>query len=148
MDKILERKHQALDKFKERLLRSSVGDKIARITLFGSLLRGDAGEESDVDLLIGATDDIKKVEEITAEISFDILLEMGEGVEPLVYCLDRLRYPDSYFLFRNARIGKEIYKMDEREMKTEEARGYLALAAHYLEVGQDLFAGFRALLIE
>ena len=73
MDKILERKHQALDKFKERLLRSSVGNRIARIILFGSLLRSDAGEESDVDLLILATDDIKKVEGITAEISFDIL---------------------------------------------------------------------------
>jgi len=110
LNKILERKHQAVDKFRERLLRSSVGNKIARIILFGSLLRGDAGEESDADLLIFATDDIKKVDEITAEISFDILLEMGEGVEPLVYCLDRLRYPDSYFLFRNSKIGKEIYK--------------------------------------
>ena len=139
MDKILKRKHQAADKFKERLLRSSVGDKIARIILFGSLLKRDAGEESDVDLLIVATDDLKRVEEITAEISFDILLEMGEGVEPLVYCLDRVRYPDSYFVFRNTKVGKEIYKMNEREMKIEEARGYLALAVHYLEVGEGLF---------
>ena len=123
---------------KERLLQSSVGDKIARIILFGSLLRIDAGEESDVDLLIVATSDLKRVEETTAEISFDILLEMGQGIEPLVYCLDRLRYPDSYFLYRNSKIGKEIYKMNEREMKIEESRGYLALAVHYLEVGERL----------
>ncbi len=134
----LERKHIAVDRFKERLLQSSVGDKIARIILFGSLLRIDAGEESDVDLLIVATSDLKRVEETTSEISFDILLEIGEGVEPLVYCLDRLRYPDSYFLYRNSKIGKEIYKMNEREMKTEESRGYLALAAHYLKVGERL----------
>jgi len=98
----------------------------------------DAGEENDVDLLIVATSDLKKVEETTSEISFDILLEMGQGVEPLVYCLDRLRYPDSYFLYRNSKIGKEIYKMDELEMKTEESRGYLALAVHYPKVGERL----------
>ena len=139
MDKILKRKHLAVDKFSERLLQRSVGDKIARIILFGSLLRMDAGEESDVDLLIVATSDLKKVEETTSEISFDILLEIGEGVEPLVYCLDRLRYPDSYFLYRNSKIGKEIYKMNELEMKTEESRGYLALAVHYLGVWERLF---------
>ena len=139
MDKMLERKHLAVDRFKERLLQSSVGDKIARIILFGSLLRKDAGKESDVDLLIFATSDLKRVEETTAEISFDILLEIGEGVEPLVYCLERLRYPDSYFLYRNSKIGKEIYKMNEHEMKTEEASGYSALAVHYLEIGERLF---------
>jgi len=136
---MLERKHLAVDRFKERLLQSSVGDKIARIILFGSLLRKDAGKESDVDLLIFATSDLKRVEETTAEISFDILLEIGEGVEPLVYCLERLRYPDSYFLYRNSKIGKEIYKMNEHEMKTEEASGYSALAVHYLEIGERLF---------
>lgn len=139
MDKIMEKKHLAVDKFKERILQSSVGDKIARIILFGSLLRKEAGEESDVDLLIVATSDLKRVEDTTSRISFDILLEIGEGVEPLVYCLDRLRYPDSYFLYRNSKVGKEIYKMNEREMKTEEARGYSALAIHYLEVGERLF---------
>ena len=139
MDKMLERKHLAVDRFKERLLQSPVGDKIARIILFGSLLRKDAGKESDVDLLIFATSDLKRVEETTAEISFDILLEIGEGVEPLVYCLERLRYPDSYFLYRNSKIGKEIYKMNEHEMKTEEASGYSALAVHYLEIGERLF---------
>jgi len=139
LDKMLERKHLAVDRFKERLLQSSVGDKIARIILFGSLLRKDAGKESDVDLLIFATSDLKRVEETTAEISFDILLEIGEGVEPLVYCLERLRYPDSYFLYRNSKIGKEIYKMNEHEMKTEEASGYSALAVHYLEIGERLF---------
>ncbi len=92
----LERKHLAVDKFKERLLQSSVGDKIARIILFGSLLRMDAGEESDVDLLIVATSDLKRVEETTSEISFDILLEMGQGgregkiIHLCALCLPRL----------------------------------------------------------
>lgn len=138
MNKVLERKHLAVDKFTEKLLQSSVGDKIARIILFGSLLRKDAGDESDVDLLIVATSELNRVEEKTSEISFDILIEMGEGVEPLVYCLDRLRFPDSYFLYRNSRIGKEIYKMNDHDLKTEEARGYLDLALHYLEVGEQL----------
>lgn len=138
MNKVLKRKHLAVDKFTERLLQSSVGDKIARIILFGSLLRKDAGDESDVDLLIVATSELNRVEEKTSEISFDILIEIGEGVEPLVYCLDRLRFPDSYFLYRNSRIGKEIYKMNDHDLKTEEARGYLDLALHYLEVGEQL----------
>ena len=119
MDKKLERKYLAVDKFKEKLLQSSVGDKIARIILYGSMLRKDAEEESDIDLLIVATTDLKMVEETVAEISFDILLEIGEGIDALVYCLDRLRYPDSYFLYRNSKIGKEIYTMDDGDMKRE-----------------------------
>jgi len=137
---VLGKKRQAVAEFKERLLQSPVGNKIARVILFGSVLRGDVTEESDIDLLIVATDDLKRVGEITGEISFDILLEMGEGLEPLVYCPDQLRYPDSYFLCRNIRIGKEIYKMNERELKREEARGYLTLAEHYIEVGERLFS--------
>jgi uncharacterized protein (UPF0332 family)/predicted nucleotidyltransferase len=134
-----ERKHQAIDKFREGLLQSSVGDKIARLILFGSVLRGETSKESDIDLLVVAIDELKKVEETGAEISFDILLEIGEGVEPLVYCLDQVRYPESYFVYRNARIGREIYRMDEREMRKGEARGYSTLAEHYLEVGERLF---------
>ena len=113
MDKVLARKRQAIERFKERLLQSSEGDKIARIILFGSVSRGEAKKESDIDLLIIATDHLKKIEDICSEISFDILLEIGEGIEPMVYCNDNIRFPSSYFIYRSSKTGEEIYKMDE-----------------------------------
>ncbi|MBE0479168.1 nucleotidyltransferase domain-containing protein [Candidatus Aerophobetes bacterium] len=133
MSKILEKKYQTLDEFKERLLQSSVGNKIARIILFGSVLKEKPTKDSDIDLLVIATGDIKKVEDFCSKLSFDVLLKTGEGIEPLVYCIDQLQYPTSYFLYRVKNKGKEIYKMDEQRVKMEEARGYLSLAIHYLK---------------
>ena len=139
LDKVLERKYQALERFKENLLQSPLRGKIAKLILFGSVLRGEAKEESDIDLLVIATDELKEIEKLCSEISFNILLEMGEGVEPLIYCIDQLRYPQSYFLYRNGKIGKEIYTMTEDEMRRGEAEGYLSLARHYLEAAQRIF---------
>lgn len=136
---ILERKYQAAEEFKKRLLKSLLGDKVAKIILFGSLLKGEAKEDSDIDLLVIATDHIREVEKICSEISFDLILEMQEGVEALVYCLDQVRYPISYFLHHNCQTGKEIYKMKEENLKRSESEGYLTLAKHYLGVAQQIF---------
>lgn len=42
------------------LLRSSIGDKIDRIILFGSVVRGDSDEESDVDIFVDSKHRIEK----------------------------------------------------------------------------------------
>ena len=73
---ILEKKHQAIEDFTRRLLASEVGDSIAKIVLFGSVLRGEASEESDIDLLIIALDAPDRVKEATSEASFDTILEL------------------------------------------------------------------------
>jgi predicted nucleotidyltransferase len=55
MDAVLERKYRALEEFTARVRSHPVGDQIARMILYGSVLRGDAGPESDVDLLVVAS---------------------------------------------------------------------------------------------
>jgi uncharacterized protein (UPF0332 family)/predicted nucleotidyltransferase len=133
---ILEKKHQAIEDFTRRLLTSEVGDSIAKIVLFGSVLGGEASEESDIDLLIIALDALDRVKEVASEASFDTILELGEGVEPIVHCIDHWRFPPSYLVYKVKREGKEIYGMDEQEIRRRESRVYSQLAEEYLEGAQ------------
>ena len=45
-----------------------------------------------------------------------------ESVEPLVYCIDDLRYINSYFIYNAIKKGKEVYKMDEKVLISAKIR--------------------------
>jgi hypothetical protein len=49
---LLAEKHRALEEFLRRLKEQAVWQRIAKVVLYGSVLRGDAGEESDIDVLL------------------------------------------------------------------------------------------------
>ena len=127
-----ERKKNALKYFKERLLKSEARDLIAKIVLFGSVARGEAGEESDIDVLVFALGDLRKVREACADASLWTSIETGESVQPLVYCIDELRFP-SFFIYKSVREGKVVFEMEREEMLRREAEGYLDLAETYFE---------------
>ncbi|MCU4139947.1 MAG: putative nucleotidyltransferase MJ0435 [Methanophagales archaeon] len=110
--RIEERKKNALKYFKERLLKSEAGDLIAKIVLFGSVARGEAGEESDIDVLVFALGDLRKVREACAEASLWTSIETGESVQPLVYSIDELRFP-SFFIYKSVREGEVVFEMEE-----------------------------------
>ncbi|UCE51757.1 MAG: HEPN domain-containing protein [Desulfobacterales bacterium] len=135
--RILEKKRKALDKFSQHLLSSPEGKNVGKIILFGSLIRGEAKTDSDVDVLVLALDNLPEVENAAADAAFEIGMEIGESVEPLVYCLDEWRYPISYFIYKIAQNGEEIYSMDEAQIRKEESRGYRDLALEYLEGASD-----------
>ena len=59
---------------------------------------------SDVDVLILASGNMNAVENAAADAAFEAGMEFGESVEPLVYCLDEVRYPQ--FLFPVQRFPK------------------------------------------
>jgi len=130
---IQEKKQEALDFFLKELLRSEASASIAKIILFGSLLKGEAREKSDIDLLVVASDSAKKVSTACADASFETALATGESVEPLVRCVDEVRYPRSYFLYHNSRSGREVYSMDAKLLKKKEAGDYTTLASEYLD---------------
>ena len=130
---LIERKQKALEYFSSHLLSSPGGKHVGKIILFGSLVNNEIRAESDVDVLILALNNLNEVEDAAAEASLDTGLEIGESVEPLVYCVDEWRYPSSYFLYSITCNGKEIYSMDEKHIRKEESRGYRDLAAEYLE---------------
>jgi predicted nucleotidyltransferase len=58
-------------------LRERCGDGIAHVWLFGSKIRGDFDEESDVDLLIVAHNGGEALEKAVGEIAYDLSLEHG-----------------------------------------------------------------------
>jgi uncharacterized protein (UPF0332 family) len=134
---IIAKKRKALNRFSRYLLSTQEGKNVGKIILFGSLVRGEVRDSSDVDVLILASGNLNEVENAAADAAFEAGMEFGESVEPLVYCLDELRYPSSYFLYNVSRKGEEIYSMDEAQMRREESRGYRDLALEYLEGAMD-----------
>ena len=71
--KIQERYQRAVDEFVRRAL-EKYRDRIDEIILFGSVARGEAGEDSDIDILVIGDASLEEL----VEISFPILLEQGE----------------------------------------------------------------------
>lgn len=135
---ILKNKWKALSLFRQRLLSSAEGKYIGKIILFGSLNRCEAKADSDVDVLILALDNLKEVENAADGVAFDIGLETGVSVEPLVYyCFDEWRHHPSYFFYHISQNGAEIYSMDETEIRKEESRGYRDLALEHLDGASD-----------
>ncbi|MFQ6079815.1 MAG: HEPN domain-containing protein [Thermodesulfobacteriota bacterium] len=137
LSRIMEKKRKALTLFSELLLSSPVEKQIGKIILFGSLRKNEVKPDSDVDVLVVASDKLREVEEAAANSAFEAGLATGESVEPLVYCLDELRYPSSYFLYWNVLHGEEVYSMDKDQIKVAESRGYRNLAGEYLEAAYD-----------
>jgi len=120
----LEEKYHALDEFLRRLKKQAVWGRIAKVVLYGSVLRGDAGEESDIDVLLVSTGDLGEVEEVASDVAFSVLLDLGQRVEPLVYCPEDF-YSSRSFLSTVRREGKEIYSMSEEKMRRREAEDLL-----------------------
>jgi len=70
-----------LQRIKEHLNRV-YGDRIKRVLVYGSFARGEADEESDVDVAAVVADELSpsKVEQCLAELLFQILMEKSELV--------------------------------------------------------------------
>ncbi|HDN80475.1 MAG TPA: HEPN domain-containing protein [Chloroflexi bacterium] len=133
------KKRKAAEEFTRRLLSTEVGDCIARVVLFGSVAKGYATEESDVDVMVVALDAPEKVREAALDVSFEMAMESGEMVEPIVHCIDEWRLPASYLIYTVRKKGQEIYSMDEDKVKVEECRGYSLLAQEYLQGAEQNF---------
>lgn len=71
--KILEKYRNVVDEFVRRVL-EKYGDEIDEIILFGSVARGDAREDSDIDILVIGDVSLEKL----VDTSFPILLKYGE----------------------------------------------------------------------
>jgi predicted nucleotidyltransferase len=113
----LQRKEDVAREFVARLVSSRIADCVTRVLLFGSTLRGDAREDSDIDLLVVAGGDIERVREQRSDLSFDLLLDSGELVSPLVYCVDEYRDP-AYFVALVKRSAREVYTVSDETVRT------------------------------
>jgi uncharacterized protein (UPF0332 family) len=130
--------------FAARLLNSSIGDRVARIVLFGSVAGGVARPNSDVDVMIFAGVPPKVLSEATAEAAWDATVEWAELVSPLTYPRGRLFQPRPYVVYNALKRGREIYAMEEEEVRYQEALGLYKKARQHLDdahamIGQAIF---------
>jgi uncharacterized protein (UPF0332 family)/predicted nucleotidyltransferase len=130
---ILRLKKDAAKDFTKILLASDIGGEVIKVILFGSVAKEEAKEESDIDLLVIASGSLDKVRDASAEASFQTWLKFHQGVEPLVYCIDSLRFRNSTFLEEVLRRGQEVFSVSEDERLKKEAGDYLSLSEQYLD---------------
>jgi len=87
-----------------RALTNIYGDRFRQMILFGSHARGEANEESDVDLLIvleGPIDPFAELER-TREITYNIALKNSINVERIFATLEQLQNSD-FRIFKSLR---------------------------------------------
>jgi len=134
---LLEKKHKALDYFLKYLLNTEAKKYIAKIILFGSVAKKKATKDSDVDVLVVVLNYRKKVEDSAVDASVETSLAMGESIEPIFCDIDETEFIRSYFIYRTLKVGKEVYSMNPKELKVNEAESYLQLSKYYLETAEE-----------
>ena len=105
--KISERRWKAVEEFVRRAL-DRYGDRIESIILFGSVARGEAKEDSDIDILVVGDVSLELV-----EVSFPILLEYGELISAKNMEKDRFDFAakEGHSFVRNVlREGVVLYE--------------------------------------
>ncbi len=122
----------AVADFAARLLNGPLGETVARIMLFGSVARGEAGPESDIDLLVIGTADLHALEEQASAIAYELLLDKGELISPTVYSVSDAEYPTTWFLENVIQGSREVFRMNDAELRRTEAQGWWVLAVEYL----------------
>ncbi|NOZ58537.1 MAG: nucleotidyltransferase domain-containing protein [Euryarchaeota archaeon] len=103
----MHRKEAALREF-VRKVKERYGDKIEKIILYGSYARGEAEDESDIDVLIIGDVSIDEL----VDISFPILLKYGEHISHLTMSAEHFEFLDREgygFIKSVKREGKVIY---------------------------------------
>lgn len=139
MDEHIRRKWEALNRFTQKLLSGPCRAHVAKIVLFGSLAKEESRPESDVDVLVFSFNGRESLREACAEAAFEVAVETGEGLSPLVYPLSEYFSPRTYFTYRATRFGKEVFSVADSELKQREIRALGRLAEVYLAGAERSF---------
>ncbi|MBI4769763.1 MAG: HEPN domain-containing protein [Chloroflexi bacterium] len=135
-DELHRRKLSALAHFVRALLGHAAGRHVARILLYGSVARGEAEADSDVDVLVFGVERLPPLEQAVAALAWDVSLQEGEHIAPIVFPLNDLYHPADAFLASTLRRGTEVFAMDELEIRRATARGNYLLALDYIETAE------------
>jgi len=105
------RQGKALTEFRNRVMKK-LGDRINAIIVYGSVTRGEAGEESDIDVLIvGRDKEIRsKIMEIGYEIDYENRFETF--ITPVYYTKEEIEHRikvGSPFIYEVLKDGVALY---------------------------------------
>jgi len=95
-----------------RRLKATCGDTVLRVVLYGSKVRGDYDQESDLDLLVVMNSDDPHLLEAAGQLSFSLKLDYGVALSDLVVGASRYDWMRRHEepLFRNIRDeGVELW---------------------------------------
>jgi predicted nucleotidyltransferase len=93
-------RQKALDEFVKRAIHA-YGDRIQSITLFGSVAKGTARADSDIDLLVVVDKEDFRLRRELISLAFDILLEMGEDISVKVLSSEDFEARKSFSFLHN-----------------------------------------------
>lgn len=132
-------KEEALDEFKERLL-EAFKEKIVGVYLYGSLGKGEARPESDIDVLI-VYRDVKKsklLDELSA-IAFEVACKYGELIEPIMLTEDEFKHQvgRSPLLWEVLEHGRALLPVEGLTKWEMDFKGYMELAEEYVRYAGD-----------
>ncbi len=125
-----------IERFRNALLDSQIGNQVLKIVWFGSSLKGQSHEQSDVDILIVSTDGAELSSRI-ADITLDIQMENRCPIEIITASIDDLYPIHDHFLANVLAYGKEVYSMPDEDLRFSAATHYLSLAQEYLHSSED-----------
>ena len=95
-----ERRKRAVEEFVKKATQR-YGERIRSVTLFGSVARGKATEESDIDILVVIDEEDFRLRRKLIGLSFDILLETGGDLSVKVLSDRDFQARKSYSFLRN-----------------------------------------------
>jgi len=87
---VVERKAGCAKEFADRLAERLRG-RLYKVVLFGSVAKGTADVDSDVDVLIVVDRVSRDVEKIVAETAFQVGLRCGEAIEYILMSLEEYK---------------------------------------------------------
>ena len=93
-------RQKALDLFVKRASQAH-GDRIESVTLFGSVARGTARPDSDMDLLVIVDKEDFRLRRELISIAFDILLETGVDISVKVFSKNDFEARKTFSFFSN-----------------------------------------------
>ncbi len=108
---LTEQEKRALAEYLRRL-KEEYGDMVVRVVLYGSKVRGDYGQESDLDLLVVMNSDDPHLLEAVGQLSFPLKLDYGVALSELIVGASRYDWMRRHEepLFRNIRDeGVELW---------------------------------------
>lgn len=82
-------------------LQEYAGERFVRLVVFGSVARGDARPDSDIDMMLFVSQTLPSDKEVISDICSDILLEYGIVLS--LFCRTETEFAERPFnpLFRN-----------------------------------------------